>query len=232
MLTCGHCGCALTAEIKKDRYVYYHCTGNRGKCPEKYAREEEVARQFGEALLMIRMDDKVISWVINALKDSHKDEKEYHDRIISGLQRQYEKLQSRIDTMYIDKLDGEISKDFYERKSTAWRKEQENILRKIEKHQNANQAYLDDGIKLLELSRNAATLYNNQELAEKRRLLNFVCSNSIWQHGRLYPEYRKPFDMIAEMNIAYSKKKAVFTKENDLFDFWLPSTDSNRGPGG
>jgi len=24
MLTCGHCGCALTAEIQKERYIYYH----------------------------------------------------------------------------------------------------------------------------------------------------------------------------------------------------------------
>ncbi|MCK5680182.1 recombinase family protein, partial [bacterium] len=36
LLTCGHCGCALTAEIKKGKYVYYHCTGNKGKCPEKW----------------------------------------------------------------------------------------------------------------------------------------------------------------------------------------------------
>ena len=25
MLTCGHCGCALTAEVKKGRYVYFSC---------------------------------------------------------------------------------------------------------------------------------------------------------------------------------------------------------------
>ena len=25
LVTCGRCGCALTAEIKKGRYVYYHC---------------------------------------------------------------------------------------------------------------------------------------------------------------------------------------------------------------
>ena len=48
MLTCGHCGCTLTAEIKKDRYIYYRCTGYKGKCPEKYVREEEVARQFAK----------------------------------------------------------------------------------------------------------------------------------------------------------------------------------------
>ena len=44
LMFCGHCGCALVAEIKKKRYVYYHCTGNKGKCPEKWVREEEVAR--------------------------------------------------------------------------------------------------------------------------------------------------------------------------------------------
>ena len=26
-VTCGHCGCGLVGEIKKERYVYYHCTG-------------------------------------------------------------------------------------------------------------------------------------------------------------------------------------------------------------
>jgi hypothetical protein len=57
--------------ITKDllgRYVYYHCTGNKGKCPEKYVREEELARQFGEALRAIQLDDEVLSWIVTALK--------------------------------------------------------------------------------------------------------------------------------------------------------------------
>src|ERR1039458_765814 len=36
LVHCGHCGCHLVGELKKGRYVYYHCTGNRGKCPEPY----------------------------------------------------------------------------------------------------------------------------------------------------------------------------------------------------
>jgi site-specific DNA recombinase len=80
LVFCGHCGCALTAEIKKGRYVYYHCTSYKGKCPEKYVREEEMARQFGEALRLIRMDKGVLEWVVMALKESHGDEKQYHDR--------------------------------------------------------------------------------------------------------------------------------------------------------
>ena len=78
LLSCGHCGCALVAEIKKKQYVYYHCTGNKGKCPEKWVREEEIARQFGQAIGAIKMDNDVLNWVITALKESHADEKKYH----------------------------------------------------------------------------------------------------------------------------------------------------------
>ncbi len=35
-------------------------------------------------------------------------------------------------------------------------------------------------------------------MAEKRRLLDFVFSNSTWAGGRLTPNYRKPFDLISE----------------------------------
>jgi site-specific DNA recombinase len=106
------------------------------------------------------------------------------------------------------------------------------ILRKIDKHQNANQSYLDEGVRLLELSQNAVRLYEKQEMREKRRILNFVLSNSIWKNGRLYPNYRQPFDMLAETNLAYQKEKAVSPQKNGLFDIWLPETDSNRQPSG
>jgi hypothetical protein len=31
---------------------------------------------------------------------------------------------------------------------------------------------------------------------EKRKLLNYVFSSSIWKDGTLIPSYRKPFDLI------------------------------------
>ena len=55
LVTCGRCGCAFTAEIKKGQYVYYHCTGHRGPCGNTYVREEELIRQFGELLKQIRI---------------------------------------------------------------------------------------------------------------------------------------------------------------------------------
>src|SRR4029450_6516975 len=145
LISCGYCGCAFVAEIKKGRYVYYHCTGNKGKCPEKYVREEEIARQFGEALQDIQLDGEVFSWIVTALKESHHDAKRYHDERVAAFQKQYQKLQDRLDRMYIDKLDGGISQSQFDRMSESFRKEQTDLLRHIEKHQQANQTYLDEG---------------------------------------------------------------------------------------
>ncbi|MDE8653883.1 recombinase family protein [Novosphingobium sp. H3SJ31-1] len=57
LIKCGHCGCAAVAEIKKERYIYYHCTGYRGKCPERYVREEVLEERFTAVLDRLRCTD-------------------------------------------------------------------------------------------------------------------------------------------------------------------------------
>ena len=84
------------------------------------------------------MDKEVLEWVVTALKESHSDEKRRHYEIVGQLQKDCRKLQDRIDALYVDKLDRNISPKFFERKNNDWRAEQTEILRKIEKHQNAN----------------------------------------------------------------------------------------------
>lgn len=32
LIACNACGCAVVGEIKKERYIYYHCTGYADKC--------------------------------------------------------------------------------------------------------------------------------------------------------------------------------------------------------
>ncbi len=63
LVGCGHCGCAMVGEIKKGRYVYYHCTGYKGKCPEPYAREEALSQHFSTALRRLHIGDHVFAWL-------------------------------------------------------------------------------------------------------------------------------------------------------------------------
>ena len=70
VVTCGRCGCAFTAETKKGRYVYYHCTGHRGPCGNTYVREEELVRQFGEILKQVRIPTDLAGKLATVLRES------------------------------------------------------------------------------------------------------------------------------------------------------------------
>jgi hypothetical protein len=145
----------------------------------------------------------VLAWVTTALRESHQDAKRYHHEMITSLQKQYQRLQDRLDRMYIDKLDGTISQDSFDGMSETFRKEQRDALQKSEQHQSAHETYVEEGVRLLELAQRAVILYEKQEMQEKRKLLDFVCSNSTWKDGRFIPQYRKSFDLLAATNRSY-----------------------------
>lgn len=56
LIKCGHCGCALVAQIQKGKYIYYRCSGFRGKCPERFVRQEVLEEHFVELLRKLWCD--------------------------------------------------------------------------------------------------------------------------------------------------------------------------------
>ncbi len=228
----GHCGCALVGEIKKGQYVYYHCTGYKGRCPEPYVREEVLEERFGGLLKGLAFDAEILDWVREALRESHEDEKRHHEEAITRLQAEYRRLQARIDAMYVDKLDGRIETEFFERKSAEWRADQDRCQRLIEQHKAANQTYLEEGIRLLELAQSAHRLFLKQEPREKRRLLDFLVSNCTWKDRKLQATFRQPFDLLAETVATDAMRKAAGHPSSGLSENWLPGPDSNQRHGG
>lgn len=221
LIACGHCGCSLVGEVKKGRYVYYHCTGYKGKCPEPYTREEILEDRFTDLLKRLVFDEQVLAWVTEALRHSHEEQRCFHEEAIARLQAEYNRLQNRIDTMYVDKLDGLIDAAFFERKVSEWRTEQDKLLRSMGEHQSANQSYLYEGIRLLELSHRAPELFQRQEPREKRKLLNFVLSNCTWKDGGLSAEFRQPFDLLVLANATHKEQMAAGGASSGHFGNWL-----------
>jgi site-specific DNA recombinase len=228
LITCGHCGCAMVGEIKKGRYTYYHCTGYKQKCPEPYTREEVLEGQFTDLLTRISFTPEVLGWVKQALRESHGDEKRFHDDEIVRLQREGQRIQDRIDAMYLDKLDGRIAADFFDRKAVEWRKEQSRLEQEVHAHRNANRNYIDEGVRLLDLAQRASALFEKQPPREKRRLLDFVLSNCQWKNGELMTQYRQPFDLLAGSINANSALIAAGSIKTAGNENWLPGMDSNH----
>jgi len=212
LLRCAYDDCTVTAELKKNLYTYYRCTGYRGKCSLPYFREEELGRKLGQILEDIHIPDDVLAQMEKSLlHDNGRAEalgKAERDRLKDRLAQ----IRRRLEQAYLDKLDGKITEAFWETKSTEWNQEQESILMALQALQDQSPQGIVDGLRTLELANKAYFLYLRQPPAEKAKLLRIVLSNCKVDALSVYPTYRKPFDLIF---------MRAQTKE------WLPGLDSN-----
>ena len=235
LITCAKCGCSVVGEIKKQKYIYYHCTGYADKCRgeptscrRKYVREEVLEKQFTAMLGQLHFDDEVLEWVREALHASHADERREHEGAVKRLRTEYDRLQARIDAMYIDKLDGKIGGDFFDKMAGQWREDQSRCLRDIERHQDADESYMSEGVQILELASNAQSLFERQPAREKRRLLNFLLSNCSWEDGEVIATFRQPFDLLAKTVADAARVNAEDNADLTENEIWLGDLDSNQ----
>jgi site-specific DNA recombinase len=196
LLTCGLCGCAITAEIKKGQYVYYHCTGHKGKCGNDYIRQERLSELLGEIPSRIEIDPALAEKVAVALRESHLDKKKFQEEGLNRLHSQYAALQTKIAKAYDDKLEGRITDDFWKSRHEAWQKEMEIIRCNMARYERANDSYIKRGIEILELAKQAQNRYLRENDRGRRQMLNDLLSNCSYKHGTLYPTYNKPFDLL------------------------------------
>jgi hypothetical protein len=194
-ITCGHCGCSLVGEMKKGRYIYYHCTGNRGKCNGSWVCEEVLEAEFAKAIRQLAFTDEFLEQAKEALWQSQAAQRKEREETIARLQAEKTKLQRRIEAMYEDKLDGVIDEAFFAQKAAEAKAEQARLAEHIAQHQQAAASDIEN---LRDLADKAATLFEQQPAHEKRKLLRFVVETNKWKDGTLSCRYKQPFDCLAE----------------------------------
>jgi DNA invertase Pin-like site-specific DNA recombinase len=222
LVHCGHCGCLFVGELKKRKYVYYHCTGNRGKCEEPYTRQEILAREFAEVLQELVIPQAILEWLGSDVLTSDQTEQAARAQAIKKLQARHEQIQARIETMYLDKLDGRITQEFFDKQSATWRSEQDGLQRKIQETLKATPAPIDQALDMLRLTSRASELFLQQTAAEQRRLLQVVVEKAAWQDGALRTTLFEPFEILRHSNQeSYRKEKENGGSGRDM-GIWLP----------
>ena len=198
LINCGHCGCALSGQIQKERYIYYHCTGFKGDCGEAYVRQEVFAEKFEAALRTLSFSQEIMDLIARALRESHAEQTRFHREAVERLEKQCQRLQQRIDAAYVDKLDGVIDGEHFARLSRQWHEQLRERRENVGRHEEANQSNLEEGIKILDLGREAADLFPQQSPAEQRKLLDYMVSNCTWAADELIVTWHVPYDILAE----------------------------------
>lgn len=230
MIKCGHCGCLLVGDIKKKKYIYYRCSHYKTKCREPYVREEVLLEQFTAILERITMTDSMFRWVTNALRESFSDVKRDHDTAVVRLQAERERLRERMKQIYLDNMDDKIEDGIFRALTAQFRKLERKIGRELDLRLDADLSYMDEGVAVMSIARDAKERFMEAELAVKKHLLSVVLSNCSFRDRTVTATYRKPFDIIAEK--LPRSAVATLAREGKLPQNakWLPELDSNQRP--
>lgn len=207
MMKCGECGSTITAEIKKRKYIYYRCTGGHGKCSQKslYIREEELTKQFNEAVRAIKLKDDDIEFIKICLKASLDDKIQYTEERIVRIEAESKKIRERLNKLYLDKLDGEISNEFWRTKKLEWEGKLRENENELHAYTEADKNYYEKGNKIVELVKNTYTTYLSRSNEEKKKLLKILLSNIFLTNGKASYTYNLPFSYF--INFGFCQEK-------------------------
>ena len=198
LLTCGYCGCGITAEIKKGKYVYYRCTYGRGECEQPYRREEQLSRELWSVVDGIHLSTDLVERIVGMFKEREEELERFRRARSLELKAEESRVLELRDSAYLDKLEGTVDEE-------RWLSMDRRLSGQLD-HVRDEKARLavpvttsvDNVREALELLERAPALYLRESHEERAKLLRTVVSNCRLTAENVVPVYREPFDAVAE----------------------------------
>ncbi len=226
LVVCGHCGGLMTGQLHK-RFVYYHCSGHFGKCPEPYVRQEKLDSSFGGILKTLAVDSVVLDWVKRDLIQRREERSQYRRVELARIHCEYDSIKKRFEAMYEDRLYGRVPDWLFFKKSKEYQVQMASFLEEIQRFEADSPLSIEKAISVFELAQNAASHFSTLSDTEKRKLLQALVLNAVWKDGTLAVSFRQPFDILADASSVWERKKVAGLSSNDLFAIWYRRRDLN-----
>ncbi len=227
-IKCGHCGCSMVAELKKGKYVYYHCTGHRGKCPEPYTRQEVLVDEFSALLSELVIPSEVLEWLAEVVNSTDQAEAVTRERSRKSKESELSRLTYKLQILYDDRLEGRLPVDLYDQKASSIDAQRREARRQLSEMETATKPALTTVLELARLTSTACMAFRDQPDGEKRRLLSVVVKDAIWMGNRLQAKLLEPFEQLRRSNFDSINRINMLPSAPNAFENWLPEMDSNH----
>ncbi len=199
LIRCENCGSVVTWQLQKGHY-YGVCRRLTKACKQgRMLREDKI-----EELIMTELEklvcpsSEVIDWVVSEMKARQQEKIEKREQHLQSLQSQLKKLSTMDETLYDDKLSGEITNERYEVKREQIQKQQAELEEQIVKIDTELGERLEQRLVILELSQRAASIYANRSPEQKRLIISKLFAELSLQAGSLSVKYSSFANAIAE----------------------------------
>ena len=190
LLTCGYCGCNLTAEIKKGKYIYYHCTQARGECDQPWYRQEAISDRLAAVFEPLVVPEDEARALVEMSKQDDA-ERERKGRLLA-LRAEDQQLTDHRNSAYLEKLEGVIGEARWSAIDRRLGQQQELVAAEITRLSKP-QPSLDGLSATLELLHRLPEAYYSASHEKRARMLRCVLSNCIIDAENIKPVYLPAF---------------------------------------
>lgn len=200
LLHCKNCGCSMTPEKKKGKFIYYSCTNAKGNCKRVYVPEKDLLKPVLDLFEAFgRIPSDVEQRLTDELRVNNESEVAYHKKELVRIRAEYDRVQNRIDALMDLRLDKSITTDEYDKKLQQFKDQQYRLDLEAEEHTKADHDYKLTISRVFSISHRVGSIFARSEPQEKRVLLNFLLQNPTVDGKNLEFTLRKPFDTVLEL---------------------------------
>lgn len=201
ILKCACCECAVVFEPKKG-HVYGHCTYRR-PCRFKgqgFIREEEIDREMERILGSLSIGPDLSALILRYLEETAPHAATTNATELANAQAPLSRVKTALDAASDNLCRGVINEAAYMKLKRQYEEQMASLQERVVKLEEAAPANIMPLARAtLELSNCCCQLYKTMNDEQKRELLDSVCSNFLLDGKNIVPQWRKPFELIAQM---------------------------------
>jgi DNA invertase Pin-like site-specific DNA recombinase len=199
MIHCEGCGGVVTWQKQKAHY-YGTCQRSSETCKgRKLLREDRIEAMVTEMLKkLVCPSPEVIDWVSNVMRKEHQDDINKREKLAASVQLQIERIQRMDDSLYDDKLAGEITSERYRDKHEQLMTQKDELSEQLVKIDTGSGYRLEQRLVLLELTQKASILYAKKSPEQKRLIITKLFKNLAYHDGFVSVKYTNFARAVAE----------------------------------
>ncbi len=228
LIRCGYCSCLLTAELKKGKYIYYHCTGNKGgNCKRDYINEVKIDKSISEILKLIIIPQEIREKISNELKIVHEKKNGYSKDVKASIIKQIQVLENRIEEAFTLKLDGNITHDFWKSQNDKWQTEKDKLKIQLDEIDKLDKEFYEKADILLGFTDNAYEYFSKGNIKQKRKILEIISEEITYKDKNFNVKLKPIFQTIAENQYNLTQK---FANNRALKNGIIKGVETNSTP--
>ncbi len=219
LMTCGVCGCAITAETQKG-YTYYRCTKKKGNCNQKYIRQKDLVIQYINILEKVSLPNDWADKMLNHLDAEQNKTTQSSVTLVSSLRSRVKQLEVKLDRLLDSHLDETINKSEYIEKKKKFINKKIDFEEQIIEIRDKGNNWLEQMRDFIIDAKTIKKVAHEGDLHKIRDSLKKVGSNFILKD--------KEFSFVAKKGWNVTAQSAAFTswqgwrESNPRPWFWRP----------